>query len=192
MIAELEPAEAPAVSAAELAAHLRLPEGFGPDAAAEAGLEGYARAASAAVEGLTGLALIRRRFRWTVGRWRCRMRVRAPIGPKVAVEALRTVAADGAAVEGDAAVMAVIFDGPRAWLTGANGRDLPAVPRGGTVEIDLAAGFGAAAEVPADLRQAVLLLAAHWHEQRHVSADPAGEAPFGVRAICARWREVRL
>lgn len=192
MIAELEPAEAPAVSAADLAAHLRMPEGFGPDAAAEAGLEGFARAATAAVEGLTGLALIRRRFLWTVGRWRCAVRTRAPIGPRVAVEGLRTVAADGAASPADPAALAVITDGPRAWLIGANGRDLPRPPRGGVVEIELRAGFGTAAEVPADLRQAVLLLAAHWHEQRHVSADPAAEAPFGVRAICARWREVRL
>ena len=74
-----------------------------------------------------------------------------------------------------------------------SGRSLPRIPRGGRAEIRLSAGFGAAwEEVPADLRQAVFLLAAHYHAAR----DGAGEAgvamPFGVLVLIEAYRATRL
>ncbi|MEO1688355.1 MAG: hypothetical protein AAFU61_10660, partial [Pseudomonadota bacterium] len=81
----------------------------------------------------------------------------------------------------------------RAVLEGTNGRSLPEIPDGGRIEIELTAGFGETWNgVPEELRQAVLLMGAHYHEQRHVTADPMREAPFGVRMLTARWRELRL
>ena len=43
-----------------------------------------------------------------------------------------------------------------------------------------ATGPGAA---PADLREAVLQLAAHWYEAREAAGDGLKEVPFGVRDI---------
>ena len=70
---------------------------------------------------------------------------------------------------------------------------LPVVPTDGVVEVVFDAGFGAVwATVPADLGQAVLLLAAEFYEQRHDSALRASGLPFTVQALIERWRTVRV
>ena len=62
----------------------------------------------------------------------------------------------------------------------ALGAALPMIPSGGRVEIDFTAGFGTGwSDVPADLRQAVLLLAAQYYELRHDGgAERAGVGRF--------------
>ena len=69
---------------------------------------------------------------------------------------------------------------------------LPTIPTGGAVEIAFEAGFGPDwADLPADLAQAVLLLAAAYYEHR--SADALDiTLTAGVRALLARWQPVRL
>ena len=60
------------------------------------------------------------------------------------------------------------------------------------MEIVFTAGFGAGwAAVPADLAQAVLLLAAQFYETRHEGAVAAG-LPGAVQALIASWRNVRV
>lgn len=73
-----------------------------------------------------------------------------------------------------------------AWPFAARGADL--------VEIAFVIGFGAtAADVPADLQSAVLMLAAHWHETREpVSAARLGSVPEHVRSILTGWQARRL
>ena len=68
---------------------------------------------------------------------------------------------------------------------------LPHVPRMGSVAITFTAGFGADwFDVPADLAQAVIMLAAKYHDDR--GQDQARQAmPFGVSALIERWRAVR-
>jgi uncharacterized phiE125 gp8 family phage protein len=191
MLRELEPAPRAAVPLAEFAAHLRLPEGFGGES--EATLDLYARAATAAVEGMTGLALISRRFRWTVTRWRDPERVAPPIRPVERIDAVTLIGPDGGWSAADPGEVRLIPDAFRPLLAGAGGRSLPRIPTEGRAEVELTAGFGADWNaVPEDLRQAVLMLGAHYHEQRHVTADPEKATPFGVRALLARWREPRL
>ncbi|MDO9125489.1 MAG: head-tail connector protein, partial [Parvibaculum sp.] len=59
------------------------------------------------------------------------------------------------------------------------------------IAVDFTAGYGAAAAVPAPLKQAVLLLAAHWFENR----EPLGngvELPLTVSALVARYRRLHL
>ena len=73
------------------------------------------------------------------------------------------------------------------------GGSLPSVPTGGAVEIRFDAGFGAGfADLPADLGQAVLLLAAHYYEYRDETALGQGCMPFGVSSLLARFRPMRL
>ena len=69
---------------------------------------------------------------------------------------------------------------------------LPAVPDAGFVTVTFAAGFGPAWDsVPADLAQAVLMLAARYYEDR--SDDGARHSlPMGVSALIERWRAVRV
>jgi len=191
-IVELAPAPVAAVPLAEFATHLRAGQGFvGSGDAPE--LDLYARAASAAVEAMIDKALIRRRFRWSVERWVDRRCAPIPLAPVSDVHGLTLVADDGGWTAVENADWRVVRRGGRAALEGADGGPLPDVPPDGRIEVELTAGFGEDWNgVPEDLRQAVLLLGAHYHEQRHVTADPMRESPFGVRMLTARWRELRL
>lgn len=190
MLTELEPAPQATVPLAEFAAHLRLPEGFGET---EPALDVYARAAAAAVEGLTGRALVARKFRWRTRRWRDACRVVLPIAPVSEIHAVTLVDAAGGWRAADPVSWVLVQDAFRPALKGAGGRRLPEIPRDGVAEVELTAGHGADWNaVPPELRQAVLLLGAQYYEQRQVSADPAREAPHGVRTLIAPWREMRL
>jgi uncharacterized phiE125 gp8 family phage protein len=70
---------------------------------------------------------------------------------------------------------------------------LPRVPEGGSVELRFEAGFGADfAAVPDDLKQAVMLLAAHYYEYRDETGLSEGCMPFGVTSLISRYRPVRM
>ena len=194
MLTELEEAPVAPVAAADLAEHLRLSTGLAPlDAGEIATLEGYARAAGAAVEGFTGRALIRRRFKWAVTAWRDACREVLPVAPVVQVNAVTLVAGDGSWEAVDGAKWRLVQDQFAPALAGSGSGFLPAIPTGGVAEIEVLAGHADAPEgLPHDLRQAVLLLASHYHEQRHAAGARMGEIPMGVQALIARWRKVRL
>ena len=89
------------------------------------------------------------------------------------------VDADGAETAVDPESWSVLRDSQRPRLVGRFGRSLPRIPRAGQAEIRFTAGFGEAwDEVPADLRQAVFLLAAHFYENRAEGAS-AARCPSG-------------
>jgi uncharacterized phiE125 gp8 family phage protein len=70
---------------------------------------------------------------------------------------------------------------------------LPMVPTGGVAEIVFRAGYGGGwGDLPADLGQAVLMLAAHFYEHRAETALREGCMPFGVASLIERYRKVRL
>lgn len=57
--------------------------------------------------------------------------------------------------------------------------------------ITFTAGYGASADVPAAIRQAMLLLITQWYEHRQVTG--AGTSlPFAVEALLAPYRRIRL
>ena len=63
------------------------------------------------------------------------------------------------------------------------------------IEIDITAGYGdTAADVPADLRQAIRLLVAHWYENRGMIAagQTVGLLPASVNAMLAPYRVLSL
>jgi uncharacterized phiE125 gp8 family phage protein len=74
----------------------------------------------------------------------------------------------------------VTIQGDAVLLPGAGYRDL---------SIDYTAGYGAAADVPADLKQAVLALAAYWYENRDLAA---AATPAGLDRLLAGYRRVSL
>ena len=118
-----------------------------------------------------------------------------PMRPLNAVLAVRVRDAAGGAVTlsaSDYEVDAVSVP-PRIALSPTVGV-LPGVRLGG-LEIDATVGYGAAAtDVPAPIRQALLMLVAHWYEHREpvaVGVTPA-RIPDTVDALLAPFREVRL
>lgn len=193
MLVEVTAPAAEALPVAMLRDHLRLGTGFGmaEDAAETAALAGFLRAAIATVEARTGKVLLARRFRLRLEAWRDPEGQPLPLAPVEAVERVETADATGVSVVVDAGLYRLVPDMQRPVLAPV-GAFLPAVPLGGFAEITLRAGFGAEwAQVPADLAQAVLLLAARYHEDRSF-AGSAGALPFGVGALIEPWRSVRV
>lgn len=186
---------APAIAALPVAAfrdHLRMGSGFagGEDPAETAALAGYLRAAIATIEARTGKVLLTRRFRLRLEDWREPEGQTLPLAP---VHALHEIGIDdgrGSARLLPAESYRLVPDDqrPRVAPTGAV---LPAIPERGFVTITFTAGFGADwASVPADLAQAVMLLAARYYEDRSFEGIAAA-LPLGVSALIERWRLVR-
>lgn len=67
----------------------------------------------------------------------------------------------------------------------------PTTRVGRPAAITFTAGYGGPTDVPAAIRQAMLLLVTQWYEHRQVTG--AGSAlPFAVEALLAPYRRVRL
>ena len=197
MLSEETTVATAALPIAALRDHLRLGTGFADIGAQDTALEGYLRAAIAAIEGRTAKALIAREFKLVVSEWRRDPVQTFPISPVASVSALRLVDRAGDALVVDPARYRLMPDigRPRLEAVGL----FPAIAQGGQAEIAFTAGFGDWADVPPDLAQAVMLLAASYFETRHDGGSRGGSGsgsgaalPFGVMALIERWRTVRL
>lgn len=191
MLSEVTAVPQAALPVAEFKDHLRLGTGFADDGGQDALVEGYLRAAIAAIEGRIGKALVARDFLWVLNDWRWPDAQAFPVAPVVAVLSVDTRDRDGVAVTIDPARYRLERDMHRPRLL-ATGALLPGIPVGGTVEVVFTGGFGPLwVDVPVDLAQAVFLLSAHYHENRHENGV-AEAMPFGVMALIERWRTVRV
>lgn len=171
--------------------HLRLGTGFSDDGMQDALIEGYLRSALAAIEGRIGKVLIARRFLWILEEWRDLQGQALPVAPVTAVVLISLVNASGSVTVLDPARYRLVPDTHRPRLA-AVGVLLPVVPVDGKAEVVFDAGFGTTwAAVPADLAQAVLMLAAEFYERRH-EAGLSASLPFAVQALIERWRNVRV
>jgi len=178
--AELTAVPADALPVARFRDHLRLGRGFADDGVQDAVLVACLRAALAVIEARTGKALFRRPFRLRLANWR------EPDGQ-------RLVARDGSAAAVDPAQYRLVPDTHRPMLR-PGAATLPLPPAGGGIEIDFEAGFGPDwTAIPADLAQAVLLLAAHYHDNRSATEPGAAAGlPYGIAALVERHRTVRI
>ena len=173
-------------------AHLRMGTGFADDGAQDAVLYGFLRAALSAIEGRTGNVLFERGFSWRVDSWRDRQAVGLPVAPVSAVTEFDIVDAtdDVTSISAESWRLQQDMQVPRVLTLGVA---LPTIPRGGFARFGFTAGYGADwDDVPADLRQAVMMLAAHYYEYRNDTALDAGCMPFGVSALIDRYRPMRL
>jgi uncharacterized phiE125 gp8 family phage protein len=198
LIRTAAPAEEP-VSVAAAQAHLRL------DADAEAELlAALVAGAREVAETMTGRALVTQSWTVSLDGWadgaggrpaglapapRCaRLALALPRPPLISVETVTTFDADGAGsvwapsayfVDRAAAPGRIVRLRGAPWPT-------PGRPLGG-IEIAFTAGYGDAASVPAALRQAILLLVAHWFENREpvpprTIGAPVPAAVYGLLA----------
>lgn len=179
------PVGAAALPVDGLKAHLRLGTGFGEDGLQDALLESHLRAAIAAIEGRIGKALIARPFRLVLTRWRDGISQPLPLAPVLSVE---RVTVGGAVAPASGYWLAPDAHRPRVVAYSS----LPTIPEGAVAEIAFTAGFGTWADVPPDLAQAVMLLAAEYHEVRHEAGLRVAALPMQVATLIERWRTVRL
>lgn len=191
LIEETAPA-AGALPVAALRDHLRLGSGFdlADGGAEDLALAGFLRAAIAAIEARTGKVLLLRQFRMQLDDWRDRLGQVLPLAPVQSVESVAIEDGAGQVTQLPAESWRLMPDSQRPMLLPA-GVILPHVPRAGSVSVTFTAGFGAAwDQVPADLAQAVIMLAARYYEDRGGSGHKAA-IPFSVSALIERWRAVR-
>ncbi|MEP0963678.1 MAG: head-tail connector protein [Roseobacter sp.] len=173
-------------------AHLRLGTGFGLDTTQDEVLSGFLRAAVSAIEARTGKVLIARSFTWTLGFWRDRDAQGLPVAPVMAINRVAIVDRAGTQSEISTESYWLEKDSQRPRLR-ATGNHLPTIPTGGTATVNFEAGFGPTwQDTPPDLKQAVLMLAAHYYEYRHETNLGDGCMPFGVTSLIERYKVMRL
>lgn len=191
MLTEVTEVASAALPVQALKDHLRLGSGFGTDGLQDGLLEGHLRAALAVIEGRTAKAILARQYKLVLEDWRQADEQPLPMAPVTAVTSVVIFDGDGVSSLLAAARWRLITDMSRPKLV-AHGALFPAVPEDGRVEIVFDAGFfGGWGAVPADLAQAVLLLAAEYYENRH-EADRVAGLPHAVLALIERWRTVRV
>lgn len=181
-----------ALPVAQFKDHMRLGSGFSDDGVQDVLLESHLRAAMAAIEARTGKILLERDFSWTLSSWRNDRRQPLPVAPISAITGVMLIDREGQEqiASGDAWYLEP--DSQRPCLTAAR-TCLPAVPAQGSVRIGILAGFGPEwGDLPADLAQAALLLAAHYYEYRHDIGRGTPNMPFSVSGLIERYRTVRL
>lgn len=176
----------------EFKAHLRLGSGFGQDNVQDAVLVSFLRAAVAAIEARTGKVLIERDFVLSVTAWRGSDAQILPVAPVKALTAMTRIDRAGVRTELAADLYWLERDAQQPRVRSV-GYTLPNIPDAGAVEVAFRAGFGLVwGDVPADLGQAVMLLAAHYYEFRHETTLSEGCMPFGVTSLIERYRVMRL
>ncbi len=173
-------------------AHLRLGTGFAEDSLQEDVLRGFLRAAIAAIEARTSKVLIERAFSLELNGWQNALGQSIPVAPVQSIISVAILDRLGQATPLDEDSYWVEQDTHDPRLK-PKGMLLPALPQAGSVRIEFIAGYAVDfAGVPADLAQAVLMLAAHYYEFRNDTALSSGCMPFGVSSLIERYRSLRL
>lgn len=149
-------------------------------------------AARLGVEAASGRKLVTQTWRLVLNAWPPSP-IALPVAPVQAVPAIRVFNAANVAATVSTALyqFSGAFNPPQLALLGpvpAPGRPLAGI------EIDITAGYGAAATVPEALRMAVRLFAAHLYENRGDGAPGVVPTPLppAAAALVAPYRRARL
>lgn len=147
-------------------------------------------AARRTVEAATGRALLEQTWRFTRDAWPLSGVIAAPVAPVRAILSAVVTLQDGSTLAVPDGALSLKADRAPA-LIHVDGARVPR-PGPGGIALTIRAGYGAtAADVPADLVEAVRLVLAHFYEFR----DGSGEAqalPATVAALLSPYRLVRL
>lgn len=154
---ETAPVAVAALPLAALREELRLASGFGTEGLQDDQLERCLRAALAQVENRCRIATLTRRFAGTVLAWRGAWESLG-LRPITALEQVILTDAQGATTDVTDQVKLAMD-----WLAPV-GSSLPVVPRLAQVRVEVTAGFGAWGDIPADLAQGVVMMAAQLYD----------------------------
>lgn len=179
------------VGLAEAKAHLRV-DGTAEDAL----IQSLIVTSRLHIEAALGLALITQGWSIFLDRWPKSGRLQFPLRPVAAVSQVRIWNADGVAQTLSPTVFLLDGQGVPPRLVAIDGslQHEPGRPVNG-IEVAFVAGFGPApADVPATIRHAILLLVAHWFENREPIEIGAGinAIPAMVTELLAPFRRRRL
>jgi len=146
------------------------------------------------VEGVTGRALLTQAWRVVLDRLpECGV-VALPVAPCASLTAITAYDAAGEPTSLDLDAIQLSADPAQVLLPAGYGMPIALRQRQG-IELDYVAGFGDdPADVPAALRQTLLLLVGYWFENRDsvVIAGSGSIIPAGFDLMVAPYRAVRL
>jgi len=172
-----------------LKAHLRMGSGFAEDTLQEPVLLNFLRAAVTTIESRISQILVQREFLWeTPSQMITGDTLRFPIRPVRSI--VKIIAVDSAELS-----TVIPPDGYQFYHHGER-QILQFIPpdRGKAVTFLITMRVGLHADLsaaPADLFQAVMLLAAHFYEYREDTNLTGGCMPFGVLSLIERYRPCR-
>ncbi|MEZ5818327.1 MAG: head-tail connector protein [Hyphomicrobiaceae bacterium] len=179
------------VSLAEAKAHLRVD---GP--AEDALIQSLVVTSRLHIEAALGLALITQSWSYFLDRWPKAGRLVLPLRPVAAVSHIRLWNDEGMSEALDPSQFLLDGHGMPPRLVALSGLADPAPARvANGIEIGFTAGFGASpGDVPATIRHALLLLVAHWYENREPVQIGVGvnAVPAMVSDLLAPYRRRRL
>ncbi len=122
--------------------------------------------------------------------------LRLPLNPIKSVDAIRVYADDGTFATLPVAGFAIDLFSRPVRIARRSGTHLPTPGRAlNGIEFAITAGFGPTpADVPSPIRQALLLLVAHWYEHRDPGeiGTAATYVPATISALLAPWTPARL
>jgi uncharacterized phiE125 gp8 family phage protein len=178
------------VSLADVKAHLRV-DGDDDDLLLQAAIV----SARYHVETLTRRFLIEQTWRVYLDAWPRKRIVRLPVAPLISVDAVTVydVNGDPQTVDPDDYEVDTVAVPGRVILAAA--APAPTARAVNGIEIDVTAGYGpSSVDVPAALRQAVLMLVTHWYEHRGAVGHDLAVlvAPLGFEALVAPYRILSL
>jgi len=177
---------------AELKDYLRLGSGFADDNAQDLLLETCLRAAMGAIEARTSKILITRNFDWIFYDYKkAGVAMVLPVSPVSWLNLFYTYSVAGVATVYSTNKFRLQVDSQQMKLVAKVG-GVPEVPENGSGLIKITAGYGDWADIPANLRQAMLLLAASYYENRDVMVKGAVQMPYAVAALLAPFQRIRL
>jgi uncharacterized phiE125 gp8 family phage protein len=189
MMVELTSVPSAVLPVDELAEHLRLARGFSDDGSQDGQLESCLRAALSGIEARIGKALFERRFVLTLMAWHAAAVHTLPLAPVNRIDSVKLITRAGAETLVDPSFFQLRQDSHRPGLA-ATGNTLPTPGMGGTIEVEFTAGYAADwPGIPADLRQAVLILAGEFWGQNLQSETGI---PFAVSVLLEAHRPIRL
>ena len=148
------------------------------------------------VEAALGLALLTQSWTWLIDAWPDLGELRLPLRPIQSIGSVRVYDEAGVAQTLSPDTYSLDGAGAPARLVRGRGRIWPPPGRSANgIEVALSAGFGDNPEdVPQPIRQAVLLLVAHWYEHREPLdlGAPTAPIPADVSQLLSPYRSVRL
>lgn len=189
ILTEMTSVPSAALPVAQFKAHLRLGTGFADSDLQDTLLESYLRAAISTIEARAGRVLLGKQYAWQLTRWRDAVRQVLPVRPVSGVTAVKLIDAVGGEELADAGDYRFVPDDICPAIE-AIYAVLPKLPVDGMVEVIFDAGFGPAwADVPSDLGQAVLIVAANAYEHRTGTNEAV---PAAALSLIEPYRALRL
>lgn len=189
ILTELTSVAVSALPIDQFKAHLRLGSGFADSDLQDELLEAYLRAAISTIEARSGRILLQKQYSWQLTRWRDAVRQVLPVRPVSGVTEIKLIDLAGGETLADTGDFHFVPDDICPAVEAIHGV-LPKLSVGGTVAVIFDAGYGPAwADVPSDLSQAVLIVAANAYENR----TGTGEAvPMAALSLIEPYRALRL